>query len=277
MLTISAVVPCYDGEEFLAEALGSIAAQTRPVTELIVVDDGSTDRSPAIARAHGATVIEQSNMGEGAARNAGIRAATGDVVASLDADDRWRPHHLETVCGLLEASPGAVAAFGAVQRFGSRTERIPGYIRPGPPVEALHEAFGDWLHTTISSVVRRDALLAVDGFDESERYAVDFDLWLRLARSHRFVATHEVTADWRMHPGQQSATLARQLAAVYRYRRRFLNELHADDDPRALALEQRLNRVWLRDLRRAMEQRDPDVLRTLIAAIRVVRPTVGRG
>ena len=57
------------------------------------------------------------------------------------------------------------------------------------------EAFDDWLHTTIGSVLRRSALLAIGGVDE-RRYSVDFDLWLRLARHHTFVATEEVTAEW---------------------------------------------------------------------------------
>src|SRR4051812_12252844 len=102
MLSISAVVPCYNGEVFLAEALESISRQSRRVDEIIVVDDGSTDRSAEVAESWGATVIRQPNRGEGAARNRGIEAAKGDVIAWLDADDLWRPRHIEVVAGMLE-------------------------------------------------------------------------------------------------------------------------------------------------------------------------------
>lgn len=97
---VSAIIPVYNGEPWLADALRSIASQTRPADEVIVVDDCSTDRSAEIARAHGALVVHQPvNRGEGAARNAGIRAARGDAIAWLDADDYWTPHHLATSYG----------------------------------------------------------------------------------------------------------------------------------------------------------------------------------
>ena len=271
-LVISVVIPCYNGARHLHEALASVRAQLRQPLEVILVDDGSTDDSRDIAEAYGARVVTQVNRGEGAARNAGIRAASGQLVASLDADDRWRPHHLSTVAALLDEEPTAVGAFGAVQRFGSKTNLIPGYVRPGAPVLVLEEAFNDWLHTTISSVVRRDALLSIGGFDENERSAVDFDLWLRLAASHRFVATHEVTADWRMHAEQQSAKPWVQLAAVYRFRRRFLENLHAVGDSRAQGLERAFNSIWKRDCRRSYSQRDYLTLRALLRAAPVVEP-----
>jgi GT2 family glycosyltransferase len=263
-MRVSAVVPCFNREQFLAEALESVCNQTHPVDELIVVDDGSTDRSAEIAAYYGATVVRQENRGPGAARNRGTAVATGDVIAWLDADDRWLPHHVAVLTGLLHRHPEAAAAFGAVQRFGSRDELIPGYVPTGGPRAVLFEAFRDWLHTTIGAILRRSALLDIGGLDETERYAEDFDLWLRLARRHVFVATHEVTAEWRWHAAQQSTARAEQIAATYRYRRRFVDELRADGDlDLAAALEAELAAVWTEAVRQAVRERDRAVLAEL--------------
>ena len=274
MLNISAVLPCYNGERWLGEALDSIRAQTRAVHEIIVVDDGSMDRSVELARAHGARIIEHdTNRGEGAARNSGIHAATGEAIAWLDADDTWRPNHVEVVAGLLEQNPDAVAAFGSVQRFGLDDRLIHGYVPlSGVPEEALIEAFRDWLHTTIGAIVRRSVLLDIGGFDEHEQYAVDFDLWLRLAHRNRFVATDQVTADWRWHEVQQSATPQRQYAAVYRYRRRFLDHLAAEGDHELSAvLESEFRSIWLDELNAALDARD----RATFRAVASRAPLVG--
>jgi glycosyltransferase involved in cell wall biosynthesis len=268
---VSAVVPCFNGERYLAEALSSIRRQTRPVDELLVVDDGSTDRSAAIAESFGATVLRQENRGEGAARNLGTRAATGEAIAWLDADDRWRPDHVAVVAGLLEENPDAAGAFGAVRCFGRSDELVVGYVDPGASRNVLLPAFRNWLHTTIGAVVRRSALLEVGGLDEVERYSVDFDLWLRMARRSPFVATSRVTAEWRWHDGQQSAAHPRQIAAVYRYRRRFVDSVANDGDRRlADSLEAEFRRVWLRDVRRAVRAGDRELLRVLQGSASVV-------
>src|SRR5271157_3647324 len=100
---ISVIIPCYNAEPFLAEAIVSVLKQTCPVGEILVVDDGSTDRSAEIARSYGARVISMGrNSGHAAARNAGVDAARGDLLAWLDADDYWDAIHCEVVCGLLE-------------------------------------------------------------------------------------------------------------------------------------------------------------------------------
>jgi glycosyltransferase involved in cell wall biosynthesis len=273
VLTVSVIVPCYNGERWLREALDSIRAQTRPVHEIIVVDDGSTDRSREIASSYGTRVIEhETNRGNGAARNSGIHAATGDAIAWLDTDDTWRPDHVETVAGLLDRHPDAAAAFGAVQVFGTGDRLILGYVPiSGVAEDALLEAFRDWLHTTISAIVRRSALLAVGGFDESERYAVDFDLWLRLARNHRFVATDHVTADWQWHEAQLSAAPQRQYDAVYRYRRRFLDSLASDGEHTLKAtLEDEFRVIWLDELHAALDADDEATFRAVASRASLV-------
>jgi len=262
---VSAIIPCFNGAPWLSEAIESIKAQTQPVHEIIVVDDCSTDRSYEIAQAHGVAVLRnERNSGEGYSRNVGLRHATGDLIAWLDADDRWLPHHVETLRGLLDTYPGASVACAAVQRFGLRNELIRGHVPLGRPSNVFWRAFDDWVHTTIGSMTRREALLDIGGFDETERYSVDFDLWLRLSRNHLFVCTHDVTSRWRWHGAQQSAHGEDQIAALYRFRRRYWECAKAAGDATfASQIASRMSDVWQAEMSTAREQGDVPSIRLL--------------
>jgi glycosyltransferase involved in cell wall biosynthesis len=257
-LKVSAVIPVYNGEPWLAEALDSVVAQDRPVDELVVVDDGSTDASGDIARSYGATTIRlDRNCGEGAARNAGIAAATGDVIAWLDADDRWAAHHIGTLSALLDRYPQATCSFASVQRFGLDSVLIRGYIPPGEPVNVFWYAVDDWVHTTIGSMSRRDALIRVGGFATHRRFSVDYDLWLRLARDHLFVSTHDVTSYWRIHEKQQSGNYPLQMLDVYFFRHAYWkSRTELRDTEVAERLGRRIGELWARDMQRATAEGD---------------------
>jgi glycosyltransferase involved in cell wall biosynthesis len=116
---ISCLVPMFNAETYIAEALDSILAQTYGKTEIVVVDDGSTDRSADVVRGHGAGVhlVSQSNTGLGGARNACLRHARGPFIAYLDADDVWHPQKLELQMALFEAQPDTDICFGYAQNF----------------------------------------------------------------------------------------------------------------------------------------------------------------
>lgn len=110
-------MPAYDAARFIEQALTSIRAQTRPADEILVIDDGSTDTTVALARGvPGVTVLQQAHAGVAAARNRGLEAATGDVIAWLDADDLWAP---ETLALQLESlvSGDAAIVMGRVREF----------------------------------------------------------------------------------------------------------------------------------------------------------------
>ncbi len=104
---ISCIVPVFNGERYLREALDSIFAQTYRPLEILVADDGSTDRTPYIAAAFGNRLryLRQDNQGPAAARNLGIRAATGEFIAFLDADDVWHPEKLERQMARFQVRP----------------------------------------------------------------------------------------------------------------------------------------------------------------------------
>src|SRR3954469_14782528 len=104
---ITVVVPAFDGEGFLAQALESALAQTWERTEVVVVDDGSSDRSPDIAGSYPVKLVRQENLGVAAARNCGVETASGELLSFLDQDDLYRPEKLERQLEALLAQPEA--------------------------------------------------------------------------------------------------------------------------------------------------------------------------
>jgi glycosyltransferase involved in cell wall biosynthesis len=117
--SVTVIIGVYNGARYLAESIDSVLAQTHPVAELIVVDDGSTDGSGDIAERYGAPVrcIRQENGGMAAARNRAIPEATGEFLAFLDADDRFRPDKLRSQLAVFDADPGLDIVYGHVTEF----------------------------------------------------------------------------------------------------------------------------------------------------------------
>lgn len=115
--SLAVVIPAWNAERYLGEAIESVLGQTVPVDTILVVDDGSTDATAAVARRYPAVrLVQQVNAGAGAARNRGVAATDEALLAFLDADDVWLPHKLEQQLPLLD-EPGVGAVFGLVQNF----------------------------------------------------------------------------------------------------------------------------------------------------------------
>ena len=134
---ISVVIPAHNAARFLAEAVASVRAQTRPAAEIIVVDDGSTDETAPLAAQLGVKVITQKQAGAGAARNHGAEAATGQWLAFLDADDLWGADKLAWQWAWMQDHPATDVVFGHGVNFwvdprGQRQEEVsrPAYL-PG--------------------------------------------------------------------------------------------------------------------------------------------------
>lgn len=117
--TVSVVIPAYNAERFLAEAIESVLAQEYEPIEIIVVDDGSTDGTAAVAQgyAHAVTCVRQPNGGIGAARNRGVEAASGELLAFLDADDLWAPGRLRRQVEALGRDPAPDIVLGIAEAF----------------------------------------------------------------------------------------------------------------------------------------------------------------
>lgn len=215
-LPVTAVIPAYRAEDTIERAVRSALAQDRAPAEVIVVDDASDDGTGARAEALRVRVVRHDrNQGEGAARNTGLREASTDWVAFLDADDEWLPGHLAT---LWDARDGHVLVGTAALGRGELPEhhRVRGHAGPrarvlrGPADVALPEN-----RLTASSVlVRRDAALAAGGFRPDLPRATDLDLWLRMLEVGTGVAVPRVTALYHQHAAQVSADRGRMDDAV---------------------------------------------------------------
>jgi glycosyltransferase involved in cell wall biosynthesis len=189
---VSVIVPVYNREQFLRETLDSVFALEYEPFEVIVVDDGSTDGSAAIAESYpGVRCIRQENRGPGAARNAGIDVSQGEFVAFVDSDDVVLPHKLSAQVGYLLEHPDVTATLG-------RQEWIT------PPPDAVPDlVWGDLDGITpISVVIRRAALLEVGCFDPALRGPEDVDLLVRLREGgYRLLVIPEIVMRRRFHGG----------------------------------------------------------------------------
>lgn len=183
--SVSVIIPAYRSAATIARALASVAAQTVKPLEVIVVDDGSDDGTFEAASACGKDmngvpliVQRQDNRGAGAARNAGVRAAKGDWLAFLDADDEWLPRKIER--SLAHANEATLIAHDYVEVKNGRETPMDcvRHLRAGAdPFSALMLR---GFIPSITVLARRDEVLAVGGFEESLPAAQDYDLWLKL-------------------------------------------------------------------------------------------------
>ena len=210
--SVSAVVPCYNGERFLAETLDGLLAQTRPVCEVIVVDDGSTDGSAALAETFDGRnevpvrVIRQENSGESVARNRAVSEAAGEWVGFCDADDLWRPEKLERL--LDAAGPDDVAVHSDVQNFGSDDTRSRIADWPAGRYDLAALACRNAFVTPSAVLVRRSAC---PRFPEWTGVAEDLVFFLDLVRRGPVTFVPEPLIDYRKHPASQSAGPAAML------------------------------------------------------------------
>ena len=175
---ISVIIPVYNGERYLSQALESVLAQAQPPNEIIVVDDGSTDGTAALVQSMGKDIhcFHQSNQGPAAARNRGLEMAYGDIIAFQDADDLWTPGRLSLQLEMLARHPTAHAVIGRTVFF-SADEPSPTFTMPTDVVPTPRWFLG--LHC---GLYRRSAFTIVGKFNAALRYHEDID-WFRRARA----------------------------------------------------------------------------------------------
>lgn len=186
MPKISIIIPAYNAAAYVADAVHSALAQTWLDKEVIVVDDGSTDASAAIAGSiPGVTCLRQANAGVSRARNHGVRHSSGELVAFLDADDVWLPDKLEAQVRLFKNYPDCdLVCANFVEVPGSQVPtRWPDNgkcLSSHSCTSALESSFLDPFFGTSTVIVRRTAFDRVGGFDEKLPYAEDIDFFLRV-------------------------------------------------------------------------------------------------
>lgn len=183
-MLVSAVIPVYNRPRLVARAVGSVLAQDWPELELIVVDDGSTDRTPEVladlAGESGGRmrVLTQENRGVGAARNAGIYKARGELFAFLDSDDEWLPRKISRqVAFLMQLGLEICQTQEIWMRGGRRVNAPQRHVKPSGRFFA--QALGQCLVSPSCTMFTRRFLGEVGCFDETLPACEDYDLWLR--------------------------------------------------------------------------------------------------
>jgi glycosyltransferase involved in cell wall biosynthesis len=209
----SAVIPLYNKRAWIRRALDSIAAQEFPCSEVIVVNDGSTDGGDEVARAWGdprIRIIDQPNSGLSAARNTGLAAAKQPFVAFLDADDEWLPAFLARMRSLIERHPRAVLYGSGFLAVADGREQRHGAAGTGPsggPVDFFWEITRGHVVHPSGMAVPREAALAVGGFPRGVRCFEDTIFFIKLAFTGPFVLTPEPLIRYDMAvPGQMLVT-----------------------------------------------------------------------
>ncbi|MFB5084288.1 glycosyltransferase [Symbiobacterium thermophilum] len=206
---VTVVIPAYNAARYLAEAVESALNQTYSNLEVLVVDDGSTDRTPFLLERYGRAIrtIRKRNGGTPSALNEGIRQARGEWIAWLSADDAFLPEKLAKQMAYAEAHPecaliytnwfvvdgrGKTVSHLASPTFRSRADQVEKLLR-GCVINGS------------TTLVRRDVYLRAGLFDESLPQAHDWDMWLRLARDYRFGHVAEPLLRYRWHGENLSA------------------------------------------------------------------------
>jgi glycosyltransferase involved in cell wall biosynthesis len=203
--SVSVVIPVLNGERFLEEAIASALAQTHRPLELVVVDDGSEDRSAEVAEALGARVLRRPHGGVSAARNAGIAAARGELIALLDADDRWPIDRLSVQVDCFRRRPELGFVIGRARMF-----LEPGIARPDWFTDDL--ASGETTLARHAILARKEVFEQIGGFDECRDICEDLD-WLARARDAQvpYDVLDDVVLEYRVHSANTGLPRRREL------------------------------------------------------------------
>lgn len=203
----SVIIPNYNHARYLPDAIESILRQDYPTVEIIVVDDGSSDNSREVVAPYGERVryIWQENQGLSAARNTGIKAALGEFIGLLDADDMFESTFLSTMITTLEAHPTACGVFCGYQFVDENNRLLPQIEVHTIPDIGLYKALLDGNFLVPESMfLRRSCYAEAGDFDTSLTACEDWDMWLRVSKRRQIVAAPHILTRHRVLPGSMS-------------------------------------------------------------------------
>jgi len=192
-MKISVIIPTYNRSGLLKSAIDSVLSQISRDYELIVVDDGSTDDTIALVRSYGEALvyIKQENRGPSAARNRGIEASRGKLIAFLDSDDRWHSKKLLLQVEAMEREPGYLISHtgevwyrnGELLRHKKKHKKLSGYI--------FERSLSMCMVSMSTVIARRELFDHIGYFDEALPCCEDYDFWLRASRRYPFLLVDE--------------------------------------------------------------------------------------
>ncbi len=228
------VIPVFNGADHLGETLDSVCAQVGGISEIVVVDDGCTDESPAIAASRpGVRVVRNTGKGLDQARRFGLAHTAAPLVAFLDHDDLWEQNHLRLLAEIMEAHPEASAAVTHPRAFPEHG--LPQFDAPAVDIEmgdpwALFP--GSFTLTVAGALIRREAIEFVGGWTASKGFETSGDLymWLRLTEYGPLIVNRCATSSYRMRPRSMNREMRRE--RVLRYAQHIANAAEAAVDAR---------------------------------------------
>lgn len=209
-MLVSVIIPAFNAEKYILDAINSILSQTYQNYEIIVVNDGSTDNTEQIIKPYLNRIIYlyQDNKGVAAARNTGIKASKGEYIAFLDSDDVWSPEKLSIQVKFLNDHPDFDLVYGDYGTFGENgvIDKNSPLTRkfPRPDGYIFQDLLLRCLIFTATVMLQKKVLEETGLFDEQFSIGEDYDLWLRIAEKHKIGYIPEVVAMYRQH--QESAT-----------------------------------------------------------------------
>lgn len=192
-MSVCAVIPAYNAEKFIREAIDSVLAQTYPVDEILVIDDGSKDGTCAVVESYGGKVrlLQQKNQGPSAARNRGVQSSTAGYIAFLDADDYWDPEKIARQIQCIESTPDAVLCYTGLVNFNLEE----GWSVPGPatPLAEARAALRLQNPKIVPSsvLVTREAFVRSGGFDTALKGSEDWDFAIAMLELGTFAVLDE--------------------------------------------------------------------------------------
>ncbi len=208
MPLISVIIPVYNGEKTIRETIESVLNQTFREFELLVINDGSQDRTLEIVESiqdSRLKVFSYPNAGQSTSRNRGIELATGEYISFIDADDLWTPDKLEAQVKVLQENPQAAVAYSWTNWIDESSQ----LVGKGSHITEKGKVFAklllnDFVANGSNSLIRRQVLTEVGGFDASVTPAEDWDMWLRIAAHYEFVAVPSSQVLYRITPNSAS-------------------------------------------------------------------------
>ena len=227
---VSIIMPAYNSAETISEAVLSILSQTFTHWELLIINDGSSDNTLEIANGftdERISVLSHDNCGVAKTRNCGIKAATGELIAFLDADDLWLPEKLQAQVTCFAAGNENL---GLVHHnyieFGDFGERLPGCLKHCKGLALAGNVWQDLMIVnfigTLSVMATKTAIEQAGGFDESLNGPEDWDLWLKIAKDNEIEYFPQPMALYRQHEGGISKDYRPYAAQLYRVLERHL-------------------------------------------------------
>jgi glycosyltransferase involved in cell wall biosynthesis len=214
---VSAVIPVYNCERYIGEAIESVLTQTYPAHEIVVVDDGSTDGTRRALEPYMGRIlyIHQEKRGVAAARNQGIDHASGDYIAFLDADDLWLAEKLQLQMAYLEDHPECDLVYSDMKTFdenGIIQESVKIWLNMSPPSGWIFkELFWETLFAADATVFAKKCIDRVGPFDESLVVGEDYNIWLRMARRFQIGYLDVPLTKYRQHASMTTRRVGRCL------------------------------------------------------------------